>query len=234
MKFWDKNDRQIRVKICNIKNLEVGAIISELNPDALGFHLFDNENFKDKANAHKKSLTYLNPIISKWLLTDIKSKEQLNFIITQLKIDVLQLQRNYTPDEVINIRNLINSHSKKIRIAKSFSTKGKTYDDLYLECASFESICDAFLLDSTDTGGSGEFNNLHLCSQIVSSFNIPILLAGGLNSKNVKIAIKEVNPFGVDVETGIEEIIGYDSSLGKNVKVKSYHKARSFIDAVKS
>jgi phosphoribosylanthranilate isomerase len=234
MDFWNNSNSRKRVKICNIKSLEVGAILSELKPDALGFHLFQKENFVEKTAIHKRSLTYLGNHISKWLLTDIKDNEQLRFIINELKIDVIQLQREYSVEEVIAISDLIDLHSKQISLVKSISTANKTLDDIFSECLEFQPICKALLLDTSESGGSGELNNLPLCAQVISKVKIPVFLAGGLTALNVRQAINEVNPFGVDVESGVEEVIGYDELLNKKIKVKSFRKAHEFINAVRT
>ncbi len=65
---------------------------------------------------------------------------------------------------------------------------------------------DAILLDSgnpnlkiKELGGTGRVHNWKLSRKIRDSIKIPIFLAGGLNAENVKQAIEEVNPFGLDL-----------------------------------
>ena len=53
--------------------------------------------------------------------------------------------------------------------------------------------------------------------------NKKLFLAGGLNNKNVKEAIRKINPFAVDVCSSIE------SSYGK----KDFEKMKKFIEAAK-
>jgi len=58
----------------------------------------------------------------------------------------------------------------------------------------------AIMLD--DTGGSGRsFDWSQIPRQLI---NVPLILAGGLNSENVGQAIKTVKPYAVDVSSGIE------------------------------
>ncbi len=69
---------------------------------------------------------------------------------------------------------------------------------------------DAILLDSgnpklkiKELGGTGRVHNWKLSRKIIESIPIPVFLAGGLNAENVKQAINEVNPYGVDVCSGM-------------------------------
>ncbi|MGH7950655.1 MAG: phosphoribosylanthranilate isomerase, partial [Limisphaerales bacterium] len=85
---------------------------------------------------------------------------------------------------------------------------------------------DAYLLDafsSTTLGGTGEAFNWDLAVE-ARKFGNPIFLAGGLTPENVADAIRKVQPFGVDVSSGVE------ISPGK----KDDAKVQAFISAVKS
>ena len=69
---------------------------------------------------------------------------------------------------------------------------------------------DALLLDSgnpnlkvKELGGTGRVHNWSLSRKIVEQTNIPVYLAGGLNANNVQKAIEEVQPFGVDLCSGV-------------------------------
>ncbi len=69
---------------------------------------------------------------------------------------------------------------------------------------------DAILLDSgnpslqtKELGGTGRIHNWELSRKIRDSINKPIFLAGGLKPENVKQAIGEVEPYGLDVCSGV-------------------------------
>jgi phosphoribosylanthranilate isomerase len=78
------------------------------------------------------------------------------------------------------------------------------------EAVAVASLVDALLLDSgnqslavKELGGTGRIHDWALSRQIRERVNIPIFLAGGLSSDNVKQAIEEVGPFGLDVCSGV-------------------------------
>ena len=72
-------------------------------------------------------------------------------------------------------------------------------------------------------GGTGEKFNWDLAVE-AQKLGRPVFLAGGLTPENVADAVRRVQPFGVDVSSGVE------SSPGK----KDHQKVRDFIAAVRS
>lgn len=69
---------------------------------------------------------------------------------------------------------------------------------------------DAILLDSgnpklkvKELGGTGKVHNWKFSRQIRERSKCPVFLAGGLNPENVRQAIEEVQPFAVDVCSGV-------------------------------
>ena len=84
----------------------------------------------------------------------------------------------------------------------------------------------AFLLDSYvagKPGGTGETFNWDLARE-ARKLGRPIFLAGGLTPQNVAEAVRRVEPFGVDVSSGVEQ------SPGK----KDAKKMQDFIAAVRA
>ncbi len=78
------------------------------------------------------------------------------------------------------------------------------------EAVEISGMVDAILLDSgnpklkvRELGGTGRVHNWKLSRQIREQSLCPVFLAGGLNPENVKQAIDEVQPFAVDVCSGI-------------------------------
>lgn len=74
------------------------------------------------------------------------------------------------------------------------------------EAVELSQFVDAILLDSgnpnlqvKELGGTGRTHNWELSSQIREKIRIPVFLAGGLRSDNVRQAIESVGPFGLDL-----------------------------------
>ena len=78
------------------------------------------------------------------------------------------------------------------------------------EAIAIASQVDAVLLDSgnqslaiKELGGTGRIHDWSLSRQIREAIAVPLFLAGGLNPTNVAAAIREVQPFGIDVCSGL-------------------------------
>lgn len=78
------------------------------------------------------------------------------------------------------------------------------------EALEISGMVDAILLDSgnpklivKELGGTGRVHNWNLSRMIRENSKCPVFLAGGLNPDNVRQAIEEVQPFAVDVCSGV-------------------------------
>ena len=86
---------------------------------------------------------------------------------------------------------------------------------------------DAILLDSgkpnaevKTLGGTGETHNWDISRLIVEAVDVPVYLAGGLNSENVQAAVEKVNPYGVDLCSGVRNNDNLDQ-----IKLKTFFSA---------
>ena len=97
------------------------------------------------------------------------------------------------------------------------------------EAIKVSAYVDAILLDSgnpnlaiKELGGTGRVHDWKLSSKIKESISIPLFLAGGLSAANVRLAIENVDPYGVDICSGVRT----NGLLDEN-------KLKAFFEAVK-
>lgn len=182
-----------KIKICGLRRIEDVEYVNEFSPDYIGFIFADSKRYVEPSYA-KMLIEKLNPKIKTvgvFVNEDIK---KISEISSMLNLDVIQLHGDENNDYILKLRN------EKLReIWKAVSVKSS--DDL--EKMS-EIKADRILLDTYkkgERGGSGESFNW----DILESVNCgDIILAGGLNSGNIRNAIKEVRPYMVDVSSGAE------------------------------
>jgi phosphoribosylanthranilate isomerase len=89
---------------------------------------------------------------------------------------------------------------------------------------------DALLLDSgnpnlavKELGGTGRVHNWELSKKIVLQSKVPVFLAGGLKADNVRQAIESVQPYGLDLCSGVRT----NGMLDKQ-KLDAFFKAAGF------
>lgn len=95
----------------------------------------------------------------------------------------------------------------RLRLVQVIHVTGPEAVEQALEVAP---LVDAVLLDSgqpdapvKELGGTGRIHDWALSREIVSRVPVPVYLAGGLSPENVADAIRAVQPFGIDVCSGV-------------------------------
>lgn len=94
-----------------------------------------------------------------------------------------------------------------IRLVQVVHVRG---DDALAEALAVAPEVDAILLDSgnpalavKELGGTGRRHDWAISRRIREAVNVPVFLAGGLRADNVAEAVRTVQPFGVDVCSGV-------------------------------
>jgi phosphoribosylanthranilate isomerase len=104
---------------------------------------------------------------------------------------------------------LIRAELPSVRIVQVIHVTGEEALDLAIRVAGH---VDALLLDSGNPtakiktlGGTGNVHDWSISRQIVKESPKPVFLAGGLNPANVREAIDAVQPYGVDICSGVRQ-----------------------------
>ena len=141
----------------------------------------------------------------------------------ELRLDVLQLHGSFTTEDLVRLRDDFDGELWPVIPVDENATELPSGWDILAD------VSDALLLDTSvrgRSGGTGRTFDWTAAADAVrkAAAQIPVILAGGLNSGNVGNAIAVLNPAIVDVSSGIE------SSPG----IKDPALMRAFADAVVS
>jgi phosphoribosylanthranilate isomerase len=143
------------------------------------------------------------PPIATFLLTSSQSSEGIIYDVQRSGADTVQIVDTLTAGAYSDIRNSL----PYVRIVQVIHVMDESSIE---ESIAIADEVDALLLDSGNTravvktlGGTGNVHDWNISREIVKNVNIPVFLAGGLNSENVRYAIEKVRPFGVDVCSGV-------------------------------
>jgi len=198
------------VKICGIRRHKDALIAAELGADAIGLLVGQKHNSPDfvSATVARDISRALPPSVEAVLVTHIEDVDELERLLQQSEITTIQLHSDIAPSSVERLRGRL-PHLKMFKSVSVISADSVAYPE------AFEQLVDGFVLDSinlaTDqVGGTGKTHDWSVSRQIVMRYpEIPIVLAGGLNSENVRSAIERVRPFGVDVNYGTKAPDGF-------------------------
>ena len=201
-----------RVKICGITNLPDAQVAVEAGADALGFNFYEKSP-RCVSPATAAEISRAQPPFTLRVGVFVNPSEELvRRAIGECGLNLLQFHGD-EPPEFCTQFGLMSMKAFRVRDAESLKELAKYHTDAWL--------LDAYVSDTF--GGTGEKFNWHLAAELPKSGR-PVFLAGGLTPENVAEAIRQVQPFGVDVSSGVE------SSPGR----KDPGKVRSFINSAKS
>ncbi|MBI3599240.1 MAG: phosphoribosylanthranilate isomerase [Nitrospinae bacterium] len=211
-----------KVKICGITNLEDAVYAAECGADAVGFIFYQKSPRFIERKTAKEIIRNLPPFITTVGVFVNHDIEDVIKTAQDCRLNAVQLHGDESPDYCSKIP-LLSPFTKGgvrgIKIIKAIRVESK---DSFKKMTGYG--VSAFLLDSyseNSYGGTGKTFNWNLA--IKAKEYGRIILSGGLTKDNVKDAIEKVEPYGVDVSSGVEE------SIGK----KDREKVRAFIKRVK-
>ncbi|MEH7181157.1 phosphoribosylanthranilate isomerase [Neobacillus vireti] len=199
----------MKVKICGIKDLTTALAAIDYGADAIGF-VFAESKRKISASKAKDIITHLPKEVLKVGVFVNETKDKIEEIAAAAGLTHVQLHGDETPAF---------SESLSLPVIKAVSIE----KDLNLKEIE-DYPCEYLLVD----GPKGKYrggNGLSFDWNSITAKNLKgkkVILAGGLHAENVEEAIKLIQPYMVDVSSGVE-------SDGK----KDLDKIQTFINKAK-
>lgn len=213
-----------RVKICCISSIQEAQLAIKHGASALG--LVGNMPsgpgiISDKLISEiAKSVP---PPIATFLLTSETSPQEIIRHYQKVQTSTIQIVDALDGSNYEALRNEL-PHVKLVQVIHVIDHNSVK------EAIEIAQHVDAILLDSgnpnrpvKELGGTGRTHNWELSRTIRASIDIPLFLAGGINKQNVKEAIETVQPFGIDLCSGVRTQGKLDSQ-----------KLKEFFDEIRS
>jgi phosphoribosylanthranilate isomerase len=185
------------VKVCGITRLEDAAAAAGLGASALGFVFWP------------KSPRFIDPYRARAIVRELPAfvapvgvfvnqpAPYVNEVAALVGLHAVQLHGDETPDDARNIRR---------PVIKALALGDGTAQDREWPPAI------TLLVDAADPvrrGGTGTRADWTRAARLARTRRV--LLAGGLTPGNVCEAVSSVNPFGIDVSSGVEDAPGIKS-----------------------
>jgi phosphoribosylanthranilate isomerase len=189
----------MKIKICGLKTIRDSFTACEAGADMLGFNFYEPSPRYVSIESCKKIVADVRRLYPQIICVGIFVNEdplRIKSIMAEADLDLAQLSGNELPSSIDQLGSFAFKavHPKSLQESKKF-----------INSLPRRQTPPAFLIDTHQKGaygGTGKTANWRIAADIAKEY--PILLAGGLNPDNIAAAIKEVNPWGVDVASGVE------------------------------
>jgi len=209
-------EEQTKVKICGITSLEDARFASGALAHYMGFVFYeDSPRYITPAQAGA-IINWLHGIECVGVFVN-QPLDDVNMISRQTGIDFVQLHGIENPAYCSLVEKPIIKaiHVEKDDTAEDLNERIEPYID-HVEYLLFDTKIEG------QWGGTGQSFDWSILDEV--SNGVPYFLSGGLNPQNVREACRQVNPYAVDVSSGLEATPG----------VKDFDKIETFMEEMRT
>lgn len=217
------------IKICGLQSVEVLKSMINLPVEYIGFVFA-----KSRRQVTSDQAAKLTSVLKQWKNGRIPSSvgvvvnptmEELKELLHTVELDVVQLHGQESPQFCREVKE-----GFPVSVFKAVSVHSdRSPIEQIAELEQYAGCIDGLLIDTYDPvhgGGSGRtfaWDVIPLYKDWTSRHGIPLFVAGGLDSSNVGELIRDYEPDGVDVSSGVEHAPGE----------KDITKVTAFVERVK-
>jgi phosphoribosylanthranilate isomerase len=198
----------MKIKICGLTNPQNAREVALLGIDAIGLVFYPKSpRFVDNKTADDIILN-LPPFVNSVGLFVNEHSATIDSVLASVAIDTLQFHGS---ESRVECEQYGMPYIKSVAVDENTNLE-QLADEYY--------NANALLLDtpSSEFGGTGKSFDWSL----IDTIEKPIILAGGLRPANIAVAIQQVNPYAVDVSSGVESAKG----------IKDVEKVRQFLSQI--
>ena len=209
----------MRVKICGITTLDDALAAVEAGADMLGF------------NFYPASPRYIEPSVGAEMVAALRARGasttmvgvfvnmlpgRVAAIMDECGLDLAQLSGDEPPGDLVMLGERAFKGIRPKDVAEAMTLAAR-----YI----VRSAPPVLLVDAStgvgQFGGTGQVGDWDAAAAVAAAH--PILLAGGLRPENVAAAIAAVQPWGVDVASGVESSPGRKDAAKMRAFVRAAH-----------
>lgn len=209
-----------KVKVCCINSLEEAELAIRSGASAIG--LVSEMPSGPGVISETKIAEVASQVpehVDTFLLTSKVTADEILAQHDRCQTTTIQLVDSVSED----VHRMVKEALPHINLVQVIHVAGKKSVE---EARSIGSYVDALLLDSgnqslkiKELGGTGRTHDWTISREIVESVSLPVYLAGGLKPGNVGQAVRQVQPYGLDVCSGLRSQGKLDAS-----KVQAFFK----------
>ncbi len=199
----------VTVKICGITSEVDAQAAVDAGADAIGFMFYEESPRFVTIEQAKAISGTLPPHIMRVGVFVNADEVFINHALNECLLNILQFHGEETPEDcgrfpIMTIKAFRVQGPETLEVMQNYSTAGF--------------LLDAYSKDAL--GGTGKTFNWDLAVQ-AQKLCRPIFLGGGLTPDNVAEAVQKVEPFAVDVSSGVESEPGKKDALKMQTFIES-------------
>lgn len=216
------------VKICGITNPEDALLAVEAGANAVGFVFYSESPRRVRVETAREIIAKVPERIEKVGVFVDEPLERVREVALGAGLTAVQLQGKASIEGVLNHPQPVGQRLGVAKMILAVAGDSLKNGGVLISQEAREKVF-ALLFDSQangvvgGTGTSFDWQGTRGMIQVIS-LKLPVIVAGGLNPGNVAQAVRLLQPFGVDVSSGVE------ARPGK----KDPEKVRAFVQAVRS
>jgi phosphoribosylanthranilate isomerase len=211
------------VKICGMTNLEDALVAVEAGADAVGFVFYEKSPRKISPDAAREIVKQLPESVEKVGVFVNEMEDTLCDVADRVGLTAVQMHGN---NEDPHVADLVVARRSRLKVLAAISMLQANPEGWAMMW--HPDVIHAFLVDSGGSlklGGTGKTFDWHSSESSLQKIKSlgRIVAAGGLTPQNLGEALGILQPWGVDVASGVE------AQPGK----KDPEKVRAFVRAVR-
>ncbi len=194
------------IQIAGVIDYAEASMLLEADVNFLGFPLRLPDGREDLSETQAREIIRLiGNRVHTVLITYLSKASEIAELSDYLGVNWVQLHGEISLAELEKLR----SRSPGLSIIKSLVVHGDNLSELLSLVTCVSELVDAFITDTFDPrtgrrGATGKIHDWRISREIAEVSPKPVILAGGLTPTNVREAIFQVKPAGVDCHTGVE------------------------------
>jgi phosphoribosylanthranilate isomerase len=213
-----------RVKICGITRVADGLAAARLGADAIGLVFWSGTPRFVEVGGARQIADALPPFVTKVALFVNPEAAYVRATLDAVPVDLLQF---HGTEEPAFCRGFARPYLKAVHMKDGVDLL--EYAALYEDAAGL--LFDSYWPGDLPGGTGRAFDWSRLAPAVLAKLPAPAILSGGLDPSNVTAAIAAVQPWAVDVSSGVEE----RDETGKPRKgLKDAARIAAFIEGVRN
>lgn len=211
------------IKICGITSDADARMVAAAGANAIGINFYPQSPRAVGIAAAREVIAALPVYVDAVGVFVNTDAAEMRATAQQFGLRTLQVHGNATPELVA----VLSEFAVVPAFPLAVDASAQSVIDFIAACERLGRLPSAILIDASvpgKFGGTGQTAPWALAKSLVARCRVPVILAGGLTSRNVAEAIRTIRPWGVDVASGVEVAAGR----------KEAFKVKSFVEAVRS